>query len=412
MKRSRKIPYMILSVLIALLLWIYMVGVEQPEKEETISGIKVSLKGEEQLFEDRRLVVTTENIPTISLLVRGNMMDLSKLNSKKNEIVVTADLSVITSAGPYSLAYDIETLPVDTVSIIERSPYYINLQVDKVETDIIEVVVQNKGSIAEGFMADAPVVEPEFLRVSGPEEKIKSIEYAKVVWTRENQERTLTDNCEYVFINSAGEEVDKEGITVDLETVTVTFPVKKIKEVNLLVDIIDGGGAKEENIEYSISPETITVAGSTTTLDGINNITVGRIELSKIISPGEIHFKIKLPNDVESISGETECTVSINRIVGVETREFICEDITVINLPEGLYVEIITNQIPVRVRGRAEILDLIYSYNLRAVADLAEASLSSNGRYSVITDLFLDGYSDAGVVGEYRIVIEVSSEED
>ena len=181
-----------------------MVGVEQPEKEETISGIKVSLKGEEQLFEDRRLVVTTENIPTISLLVRGNMMDLSKLNSKKNEIVVTADLSVITSAGPYSLAYDIETLPVDTVSIIERSPYYINLQVDKVETDIIEVVVQNKGSIAEGFMADAPVVEPEFLRVSGPEEKIKSIEYAKVVWTRENQERTLTDNCEYVFINSAG----------------------------------------------------------------------------------------------------------------------------------------------------------------------------------------------------------------
>ena len=40
MKRSRKIPYMILSVLITLLLWIYMVGVEQPEKEETISGIK------------------------------------------------------------------------------------------------------------------------------------------------------------------------------------------------------------------------------------------------------------------------------------------------------------------------------------------------------------------------------------
>jgi hypothetical protein len=37
-----------------------MVGVEQPEKEETISGIKVILKGEEQLYEDRRLVVTTE----------------------------------------------------------------------------------------------------------------------------------------------------------------------------------------------------------------------------------------------------------------------------------------------------------------------------------------------------------------
>lgn len=412
MKRSRKIPYMILSVLIALLLWIYMVGVEQPEKEETISGIKVILKGEEQLYEDRRLVVTTENTPTISLLVRGNILDLSKLNSRKNEIVVTADLSVITSAGPYSLAYDIETLPVDTVSIIERSPYYINLQVEKVETDVLEVVVENKGSIAEGYMADTPIIEPEFLRISGPEEKISSIEYAKVVWARENQERTITDSCQYVFINSEGEEVDKEGITADFDAVTVTFPVKKIKDINLAVDIIDGGGAKEENIEYSITPEVITVAGSAATLDGINNITVGRIELSKIISPGEIRFKINLPNDVESISGETECTFTIQRIVGVETREFICEDITLINLPEGLHAEVITNQIPVRVRGRAEILDLIYSHNLRAVADLAEASLSSSGRYSVLTDIYLDGYSDAGVVGEYRIVIEISSEEN
>jgi len=412
MKMNRKIPYIILSLLISLVLWIYMVGVEQPETEEVLSGIKVVLKGQEQLFEDRGLIVTSDSTPTISLLVRGNMINLSKLKTRKNEIVVTADLSVITSAGPYSLAYDVESLPVDSVSVIERRPYYINIQVEKVDTRIIDIVVENKGSIAEGFIADTPIVTPEYLKISGPEEKIKSIEYAEVVWERENQERTLTQELEYVFRDENGKEVSKEGITADNDFVSVTFPVKKIKNLNLLVDIVDGGGAREENIEYSISPEFITVAGSADALEGLNNITVGRIDLAKIISPGEISFRINLPNDVESISGETNCTVTIHQITGVTMREFICNDITVINIPEGLNVAVLTNELPVRLRGREEILDLIFPHNLRAVADLKDASLSSNGRYSVIANIYLDGYSDAGVVGEYRIVIEVSAEDN
>lgn len=410
MKMNRKIPYIILSLLISLILWIYMVGVEQPETEEVLSGIKVVLKGEQQLFEDRRLIVTSESTPTISLLVRGNMVNLSKLKNRKNEIVVTADLSVITSAGPYSLAYDVESLPVESVSVIERRPYYINIQVEKVDTGIIDIVVENKGSIAEGFMADTPVITPETLKISGPQEKVKAIAYAEVVWQRENQERTLSQELEYVFRDENGNEISKEGITADHNFVTVTFPVKKIKNINLLVDIVDGGGAKEENIEYSMYPEYITVAGSAEALEGLNNITVGRIELAKIISPGEISFRINLPNEVESISGENTCTVTIQRIMGVTTREFICDNITVINIPEGHNVEVITNELPVRLRGREEILDLIYPYNLRAVADLKDAALSSNGRYSVVASIYLDGYSDAGVVGEYRIVIEVSAE--
>lgn len=388
-----------------------MIGVEQPETEETISGIKVVLKGEEQLYEDRGLIVTSESTPTVSLVVRGNMINLSKLKTRKNEIEVTADLSVITSAGPYSLAYDVESLPVDSVSIIERRPYYINIQVEKVDTGIVDIVVENKGSIAEGFMADTPILTPEFLKISGPEEKIKSIAYAEVVWERENQERTLTQELEYVFRDENGKEISKEGITTDHNFVAVTFPVKKIKNLNLLVDIVEGGGAREENIEYSLSPEFITVAGSPEALEGLNNITVGRIDLAKIISPGEISFRINLPNEVETISGETSCTVTIHQITGVTTREYICDDINVINIPEGLNVEIITNELPVRLRGREEILDLIFSHNLRAVADLKDASLSTNGRYSVIANVYLDGYSDAGVVGEYRIVIEVSAED-
>jgi len=413
MKPKDKIPYIILSLFISLILWIYVVGVEQPETEDTITGINVVLEGQDQLYEDRGLVVTTRKTPTVSLVVRGNMVNLARLNTKKNEILVTADLTKITSPGEHNIAYEIESMPVDKVSILERSPYYITVQVDRVQTRLVEIVCKNNGSIADGFMAEDPIVTPENLQVSGPEEKINSIAYAEVVWSRVNQERTLKSDLEFVFRGENGEEISKEGITTNYDYITVTVPVKKIKDVYLLVDVIEGGGAKLENIDYTISPKVITVAGESSKVDALNSITVGRLELAKIISPGRLEFNIILDNDIENISGEDTCTVTINEIVGITTREYTCSNITLINLPEGMKAEIITKELKVRLRGKPETLDLIYGHNLRAVADLEPEALTADakGRYSVDVTVYLDGYADVGVVGEYRIVIDVNPEE-
>jgi len=413
MNPKNKIPYILLSLFISLVLWIYMVGVEQPETEDTITGIKVVLEGQDQIYEDRGLVVTTKGTPTVSLVVRGNMINLAKLRTKKDEILITADLTKITSTGEHNIAYEIESLPVDKVSVLERSPYYITVQIDRVQSRLVEIICKNNGSIAEGFMAEDPIIMPENLQVSGPEEKINAISYAEVVWSRENQERTLKSDLEFIYRGENGEEIPKDGITANYDYITVTVPVKKMKDIYLLVDVIEGGGAKSENIDYTISPKVVTVAGDPSKVDALNSITVGRLELAKIISPGKLEFNIILDNDIENISGEDTCIVTINEIVGITTREYSCSNITLINLPEGMNAEIITKELKVRLRGKEEILDLIYGHNLRAVADLGPESLTADakGKYSVDASIYLDGYADVGVVGEYRIVIDVNPEE-
>jgi hypothetical protein len=110
---------------------------------------------------------------------------------------------------------------------------------------------------------------------------------------------------------------------------------------------------------------------------------------------------------VESVSGERTCTVTIREITGVTSREYVTNNLSIINLPKGLKADIITKELGVRLRGNEDTLNLIYGYNLRAVADLQNESLSE-GRYSVPVTVYLDGYDDVGVVGEYYIVIEVS----
>lgn len=406
MKGKNKIPYILLSLIISLMLWFYVVGIEQPEKEETISGIKVTFVGEEQLYEDRALVVSSEKIPTVSITVRGNMINISSLKTRKDEIVCTVDLSVVTEPGEKRVAYDV-TLPVENVTITERLPYYVSLQVEAVQTTVVGVVCKNEGSIAEGYIGEEPILTPSTLQISGPEAKIDSIAYAEVVWTRENMDRRKTMDLEYVFRDENGDEIPKDGLSSNFEFITVTVPVKKTKDINLLVEVVEGGGATADNIVYELSPSVISIAGEPDVVDALNSITVGRLELAKIISAGELEFPIILPNEVENTSGESACKVTIQGIVGVSTREMLCESVALINVPEGLKAEIVTRELEVRLRGKEETLNLIYGYNLRAVADLENASISE-GRYSVTAQVFVDGYGDVGVVGEYRIIIEVS----
>ena len=97
---KRKLIYGLLSALIAIGLWLYVVTVVNPEWEETFSNIPVVLENEEILHE-RGLMLVSEEDPKVTLRLFGNRADMIKLNS--SNITIRADLSRIYSAGEQSL---------------------------------------------------------------------------------------------------------------------------------------------------------------------------------------------------------------------------------------------------------------------------------------------------------------------
>lgn len=404
--KKAKIPYMLLSLLISTSLWIYFVSIEKPQKEEMISGIKVTFEGEQELYEDRKLIVTGGNKKTVSLVVRGNLIDIANLKSRKDEIVVGVDLSRISRSGNLKLPYTV-ILPVYNVTLLERLPSTIDLKVEEVETAAIEIVCRNEGSIAEGFLGGEPIVEPTTLQVSGSKEIVDRIAYAEVVWTRENISRTLQAELEFNLIDKNGDIIPSTGLVTNYEFIRVTMPVQKTREVNLQVQLMPGGGAVESNIAYEIKPGVITVAGDVDTIDALNTMIVGTIDLAKILSPGKIEFPIILPNEVVSLSGETTATVSITQISGLAIEGFVCNNLSVINAPEGMAVSILTTELAVNLRGPREDIGLLYDHNLRVVADMNGASVSE-GKYSVTANVYVDGFPSVGVVGEYKVIIQVT----
>ena len=85
---KNKLIYALLSFVIALGLWFYVIAVVSPESEETYYNVPVVLQNESVLTE-KGLMIITQNKPSVTLRLRGNRSDLNKLNAYAKKMRVS-----------------------------------------------------------------------------------------------------------------------------------------------------------------------------------------------------------------------------------------------------------------------------------------------------------------------------------
>ncbi len=403
--KEKNIVLRIISILLAIVMWLYIVGVENPENDIEVRNINLTFTGLD-VMTDRSLTIVKGLDTTISVRVRGRRSDLAKIDKNEN---VKADINVsdITSSGEYNHVYDI-TLP-SGISILDKSPYFVKLSVDTLSTAYVDVRVQLEGNIAPGYLAKEPVANPLTIKITGPRELVSSISHALVVLKRENLDSAVSNVVlNYSFIGNDGQVVESNLLSADVSQVTVSMDVLKTKTVPLSVNFVEGGGVGLSNIEYSISPASIEISGSTDVLDGLNQIILGSVDLSRVMGAEKQTFQILLPNDVTNLSGVTQAELTLN-INGLKTQTLNTDKIQLVHVPKGYKAQLITKELPVLVRGAADRVSLVKPFNLRAVVDLEDLNLPV-GQHTVTAQVYLDGFTDVGVVvGDgYKVAIEIS----
>lgn len=408
MKGKTRALYILIAFVASVLLWIYVVGIERPQKEDVITGVPVTFVGEEAMFEDYDLIITSDKRPTVSLTVMGSIHDVAALNTNKESIVVQASLSNIKSTGLKQISYTV-TLPNDDVTLLEQAPYYLSVKVEKVSMMPVEVKINNKGSVAEEYIAKTPVLEPASLQISGPEDTVARIDHAEVVWTRENMDQTLTLDLGYVLYDAEGAVIPMDGLTANYDVVSVTIPIQKTKSLPLTVGFTDGGGASAANATYTVDPPYIEIAGEPSVIDGLNSLEVANVNLADVVGAWSNSYEIQLPNGVESISGESVCKVTVE-LTGLKVAQINCDNITAIHAPEGYIAELVTRERQVTLRGPAADIEQIDASNVRIVADLEGQNIIERGRYTVDATVYVDGYNTVSELYPITIVVEVVPE--
>lgn len=409
---KNKLSALLLSIIVAFSLWLYVVNNVSQEDSATISGIPVTMVGESVLNE-RNLMVTDVSTKTVSLRLSGARSELSKVNA--GNILVKVDLSQIYEPGErIPLTYK-PGYPGDVASnaFVEESknPGSVYVSVDYRRTKDIPVAVKWTGTRSGNYLYDTEnaLLDYPAVNIVGPAAVVDQIENAIIEVDLSQRQESFSESFRYTLCNAAGEPVDAEQIVTNVEEVRLDVQIQRIKDVQLKVDLVYGGGANEQNTVVKLDTETIRVSGGTAVLDALGyTLTLGSINLGELEKGTEQTFPITLPEGVTNQTGVNEVKVSV-RFVGLRTKEFVVENIQSVNIPEGMEAEIISANLTVKVRGSEEEINRLTEKNIFAVVDFTNAEAGTSTYKAAIT--FSDEFKTVGALKTHSVSATVQPKE-
>ena len=245
--------YVILSVLLAFVLWLYVGREANPEVTNTLSHVQVVYSGLESL-EERGLMISEGAEQTVSLRIRATRDVWRRLN--QGDTTVTIDVSGIAEPGEQSVSITTRNISfprsitvLDSIDVQYTSPGTVDFTVSRWASKDVPVQGVFNGSVAEGYQREEFSFAPETVTVSGQEELVNQVDHALVTVSQEEMSTTYMENCGYTLVDANGEPVaNAEQLDSSPETVLATLPIVQLKEVQLTVDIIPGGGATEDDV--------------------------------------------------------------------------------------------------------------------------------------------------------------------
>ena len=412
-----KILWVVVSILAAMVLWVYVTLNEQTETSIPLPNVQIEFIGEEAL-RDKGFLVTDIETTSVNLTIHGSKRALSQMSGAN--VTAQIDVSSYSRANAMTRGYELiypRGVDRSEITLVEKSVEYIAFTIDQLDSKMVEVRVKTVGTINAEYISGEATAEPRTVRLIGASKELGDVHHALVTLEYNDLSHSIEGDYSYVLMDNNGNPLEYYGegaepefsyktIQREQDSVFVRLPIQMMKEIELAVEFVEGGGVTGPNAETLISPATVKVAGEPDVIRTLNKIVIGKVDLSSFATTFEATYDIKYPNDVEPISGQTEAQVKIT-ITGVQSREITTNNITVSNVPEGFEEVLVTESLKITVRGPQSIIPMIQPENIRVVADYTAGEANTAGTSSLPAQVFIDGYPQAGAVGSYRVVVTI-----
>lgn len=417
---KNKILSAALSLVIAFVLWFYVITVVSPGSEDWVYDIPVVFEGETVLTEDRGMMITSRSEDVlIDLKLSGNRTDLAKVN--RGNITIKVDLSKVYDPGEHELTFNPifpGDVPSGALTVESKYPETVKLTVEKKVKKPVDVRVNFVGSAAENFMVDTEnrILDYPTVNVTGPSSVVELIDHAKIDVDLTDRVESISENFRYTLCDADGNPVDVELVTTDVAEVHLDVKIQRFKQIPLTLALTYGGGTTEHSVEVIVEPAYISVSGSELMLEDLNEIQLGSIDLSAIEADFEQTYPITLPEGITNLSERTEATVKV-QFLNLAIMDFEVTDITTANVPAGMEAELMSQVLKVRLRGPAAIMKKLTAQDIKVVVDFSGKEL---GSFTIKPTITVSGeaFANVGAVGSYSVsatlreIVEETTEEE
>lgn len=300
----------VIALLIAIGMWVYVVGVENPEKETTLKDIPITFLNEDTLAD--------EGLTLLS--VSDNSVDV-KVSGVRNEIkhVKKSDIKIYVDLEGYKEGQHTVRLQIGKVDKVEiESKTKISVVIDRLVTEEKPVAISMDGHVSDETEPYVVQVSPHAVEVTGAKTLIDSIvkldaalDIAKV----DTQLKSFTVPLKP--LNAAGDTVGNVRLAATSVSVSAVNLSKKTVHLEVPVD-----GYDADNVERTVTvPKTITIKGMDADLQEISSVTAERIDISEIYENTALRIVPILPSGVEVAANSQNLKARIE-IKGMVSRSF------------------------------------------------------------------------------------------
>lgn len=401
-QNNQNLAAKIMSVVIAILLWSYVMTIENPDERKVIRNIRVKFLNSESLMDSGNQLMSPEQ-QFVNVTLRGKKNELDKVIA--DMISATVDLE---GYGPGS-----KRIPIDVnlegisnlVNVEGISPNSLLVNIDSIVTRDFEVRVDTKGNPKENYMTGEYQISSPKVQVTGAASQIGNIESIRTSIDIEAKDKGFTVTNPLYALGVNGEKLS--NITMKPDVVAISVPIYKTVVVPIEPATFGSLPVDYATTKMTVNPPTVSLKIIDDSVALPKTIKTEPINMEELVNSDEKMLNLVIPEGIEAIDNSQNYTLNyqiqkyIKRTFAVSKMQIKFD-----KLPQDMVIDenSITTIVDVTVRGYEKELKDMSASQINLTVDLENAVEGEN-----VFNLKLnpDENSSISLVGTPQIKIEI-----
>ncbi|MDD4335535.1 MAG: CdaR family protein [Desulfotomaculaceae bacterium] len=286
---------MLLSLLLAIALWLYVSNEQNPLREKALT-IELEQTGLGQDY------IILGGIPqSVTVKVQGNRSQLANLVPAHFKAVLN-----IPAGKTGDLTVPVQVSTSTGLRINQVTPDIVNLTIDRLTEKEVAVAVSLRGAPSQGFTALAPFYQPNIVVARGPSRVIDSVKQATAL----------------IDIQGAVADVEQDlkvgvgvlGILLNPDTVKVVVPIVEmapVKTVPVMIQVTGSPAAGYKVKSTATDPVSVQLSGQPETLSTIGSIQTELVDITGADQNFTREVALTVPQGLSAQPGRVKVLVEV-----------------------------------------------------------------------------------------------------
>jgi hypothetical protein len=287
-----------ISLVLGIIIWANAVQGDDPVRNQFIQ-IPVQFVG---LTEASRLLSPTQQ--NVQVVFEGRSSLLSQITMDDFRAIV--DLTDVPFGQQTAVDIDVTT-DISGIRILSQSPEQVEVLVDQLMTRNIPVELEVRGTVARGHEPGEPLLEPEFITVSGIASQVEPLDFARITVFLNNDRETVVARPQPIIYNRQGRIATTTGLDLSTEQVQVTIPINETAGVAERLITVSWKGEPAPGyrlLSVEVNPPSVLVEGLPTQLARLNRVQTEVIDVTGLEETFQQQVVLDLPNGITLVEVE------------------------------------------------------------------------------------------------------------